>query len=113
MRLMTGPQLSSARRPRDRLMSSTTTTAPTAAATIHRTVARADEPDSPAKDGGPFYTFQTDSYRLVHPVAATTAAGESGSSALATVPSIVAAAVGAVVVVLLIKRSRGRRAEES
>lgn len=68
---------------------------------------------SPAKDGGPFYTFQTDSYRLVHPVAATTAAGESGSSALATVLWIVAAAVGAVVVVLLIKRSRGRRAEES
>ena len=69
--------------------------------------------NSPAKDGGPFYTFQTDSYRLVHPVAATTAAGESGSSALATVLWIVAAAVGAVVVVLLIKRSRGRRAEES
>ncbi len=68
---------------------------------------------SPAKDGGPFYTFQTDSYRLVHPVAATTAAGESGSSALATVLWIVAATVGAVVVVLLIKRSRGRRAEES
>jgi len=68
---------------------------------------------SPAKDGGPFYTFQTDSYRLVHPVAATTAAGESGSSTLATVLWIVAAAVGAVVVVLLIKRSRGRRAEES
>lgn len=68
---------------------------------------------SPAKDGGPFYTFQTDSYRLVHPVADTTAAGESGSSALATVLWIVAAAVGGVVVVLLIKRSRGRRAEES
>jgi len=68
---------------------------------------------SPAKDGGPFYTFQTDSYRLVHPVAATTAAGESGSSTLATVLWIVAAAVGAVIVVLLVKRSRGRRAEES
>jgi peptide/nickel transport system substrate-binding protein len=68
---------------------------------------------SPAKDGGPFYTFQTDSYRLVHPVAVTSTTGESSSSTLVTVLWIVAAAVGAAVVVLLIKRSRGRRAEES
>ena len=68
---------------------------------------------SPAKDGGPFYTFQTDSYRLVHPVAATSAADGSGSSTPATILWIAGAAVGAVIVVLLIRRSRGRRAEES
>jgi peptide/nickel transport system substrate-binding protein len=67
---------------------------------------------SPAKDGGVFYTFQTDSYRLVHPVATAGAAGASGSSTLSTVLWIVAAAIGAVIVVLLVRRSRGRRAEE-
>ena len=70
--------------------------------------------NSPAKDGGPFYTFQTDSYRLVHPVAVATAeTGESSSSALPTILLIVAAVAGVVIVALLVKRSRGRRAEES
>jgi len=68
---------------------------------------------SPAKDGGVFYTFQTDSYRLVRPAAVKTAADDPDSSTLSTVLWIVAAAVAAVIVVLLIKRSRGRRAEES
>ncbi len=68
---------------------------------------------SPARDGGVFYTFQTDSYRLVHSVAAATTSEGSGSSTLATILWIAAAAVGAVIVVLLINRSRRRRAEES
>ena len=66
---------------------------------------------SPAKDGGAFYTFQTDSYLKVHPVAAESAAN-SGSSTLNTVIWVVAAVVVAVVVVMLIRRRRGRRAEE-
>jgi peptide/nickel transport system substrate-binding protein len=67
---------------------------------------------SPAKDGGVFYTFQTDSYRLVHPVATAGTVGASGSSTLSTVLWIVAAAIGAVIVVLLVRWSRRRRAEE-
>jgi ABC-type transport system substrate-binding protein len=67
---------------------------------------------SPAHDGGVFYTFQTDSYRLVHPVGTTTSTTSTGSSSLGTVLWIVAAAAAVLVVVLLVRRSRGRRAEE-
>ena len=66
---------------------------------------------SPARDGGVFYTFQTDSYLKVHPVAAGTT-GDTGGGSSVTVWILVAVAAVAVVIVLVIVRSRGRRVEE-
>jgi peptide/nickel transport system substrate-binding protein len=78
----------------------------------YNTAAWAGWVKSPARDGGVFYTFQTDSYRQVHPVAATTSTGSTGTSSSGIWLWIIVAAAAVVVVVLLVRRSRGRRAEE-
>jgi peptide/nickel transport system substrate-binding protein len=67
---------------------------------------------SPAKDGGVFYTFQTDSYLKVHPAVAADAGGGESSSSRSIVVLIAIGVVGAAIVVLLVWRARGRRAEE-
>lgn len=66
---------------------------------------------SPAKDGGVFYTFQTDSYMQVHPVGADEPASSTGSSTGITAIAV-AVAVVAAVAVLFVVRARRRRVEE-
>jgi peptide/nickel transport system substrate-binding protein len=65
---------------------------------------------SPAHGGGVFLCgdFQTDSYRLVHPVTATT----SSSGSRLWIVWIVVAAVVVALAAFLVARSRGRHAEE-
>jgi peptide/nickel transport system substrate-binding protein len=64
---------------------------------------------SPAEDGGVFYTFQTDSYLKVHPVATGLAAAGTWLSLAAWAGAALAVAV---IAMLVVKRVRGRRAEE-
>jgi peptide/nickel transport system substrate-binding protein len=67
---------------------------------------------SPAKDGGVFYTYQTDSYLHLKPVtAATTSSG--GSSSTTWIVIVVVVAIAAVGGVLLLRRARAGRAEEN
>jgi peptide/nickel transport system substrate-binding protein len=68
---------------------------------------------SPAKDGGVFYTYQTDSYLNVKPLTATASSSSASSGTTWIVAVVIVALIAVVVVFLLVRRGRGRSVEES